>query len=113
MNSSLDEENGPSIEFEGPTVFHGLGFPDADQLAIKADLLVAIGHLVKARGHNKTQAAEAMGLTRPEASYLLNGKLERFTIDRLVRALNHLDPGRRVRVTFEPAPEAIPGPVDQ
>jgi predicted XRE-type DNA-binding protein len=96
------DENGPSIELDGPTVFHGLGFADADQLAIKAELLVEIGQLVKSKGLNKTQAAEAMGLTRPEASYLLNGRLERFTIDRLVRVLGQLDPGRRVRITFEP-----------
>lgn len=101
MSEPVDE-NAPSIELEGPTVFHGLGFVDADELAIKADLLIAIAQVVKRKGFNKTQAAQAMGLTRPEASYLLNGKLERFTIDRLVRALRHLDPERRIRITFEP-----------
>jgi predicted XRE-type DNA-binding protein len=99
------DEDGSAIELEGPSIFHGLGFEDADELVIKAELTQAIMDRVSARGLNKTQAAAALGLSRPEASHLLNGRIDRFTIDRLVKALSALDSGVRVRVVVEPRTE--------
>ncbi len=99
---TADGDNGPAIELEGPSIFHGLGFEDADELVIKAELIQAIMDRVAARGLSKVQAAAALGMARPEASHLLNGHLDRFTIDRLIRALATLDGDARVRVVIEP-----------
>jgi predicted XRE-type DNA-binding protein len=96
-----NDDNGPAIELEGPSVFHGLGFEDADELVIKAELVQAIMDRVSVRGLNKVQAAVELGMSRPEASHLLNGHLDRFTIDRLIKALAAIDAGSRVRVVIE------------
>jgi predicted XRE-type DNA-binding protein len=95
------DDTGPAIELEGPSIFHGLGFEDADELVMKADLTQAIMDRVRGRELNKVQAASALGMSRPEASHLLNGHIDRFTIDRLVRALAAIDSGSRVRVVIE------------
>ena len=86
---------------EPQSVFHELGLPDADELVIKSDLMTAILERVKARGLNQTQAATALAMPRSEVSHLMHGRISRFTIDRLVRALATLDGSVRLRLVVE------------
>jgi predicted XRE-type DNA-binding protein len=97
----IKDDDCPAIELVGTSVFHGLGFEDADELVIKAELTQAVMDRVSARGLNKAQAAVELGMSRPEASHLLNGHLDRFTIDRLIKALAAIDAGSRVRVVID------------
>jgi predicted XRE-type DNA-binding protein len=43
-----------------------------------------------------------MGMPRSEVSHLVNGRIARFTIDRLLRALATLDATVHVRLVVEP-----------
>lgn len=86
---------------ETPSVFHELGLPDADELVIKSELATAIVERVKARGLNQTAAASALGMPRTEVSHLMHGRISRFTIDRLIRALSSLDRTVRMRLVVE------------
>lgn len=83
------------------SVFHALGLEDADELVAKADLAVAIVERLTARGLNNTQASEATGIARQEIVHLKAARLTRFTLDRLIKALNRLDSLARVRVVIE------------
>ena len=87
---------------ESKNVFHELGLPDADELVIKSELMSAIHERVRARGLNQTQAAAVLDMPRSEVSHLMRGRISRFTIDRLVRALNNLDETVRLRLVLEP-----------
>lgn len=80
------------------SLFRQLGEPDADLLEAKAALGIAIARRVQARGYTQQEAADVMGLPRSEVSRIMGAKLARFTIDRLVRALQALDPEARVTV---------------
>lgn len=80
------------------SIFRQMGEADADVLAVKAALGVAIAKRVRAHGYTQQQAADAMGIPRSEVSRILGAKLARFTIDRLVMALQTLDPTARVTV---------------
>ena len=82
------------------SIFRQMGEPDADVLEAKAALGVAIAKRIKARGFTQQEAAEAMGIPRSEVSRIMGAKLARFTIDRLVVALQALDPEARVTVTI-------------
>ena len=91
---------------EVPSVFHQLGFEDADELVIKSELVSSIHAMIKARNLTQEQAAKLLGMPRPEVSHLMRGRISRFTIDRLVRAHNALDPAIQVTVTTRPRPTA-------
>lgn len=84
------------------SVFHQLGYEDADELAIKAELVASIHAMVKARGLTQDAAAKILEMPRPEVSHLLRGRLARFTIDRLVRAHNALAPDIRIGLSSQP-----------
>ena len=87
---------------ETPSVFHQLGYEDADELLIKSELVSSIHAMVKARNLTQEQAAKVLGMPRPEVSHLMRGRISRFTIDRLVRAHNALDPAVQVTVSTRP-----------
>jgi predicted XRE-type DNA-binding protein len=79
-------------------VFRDLGLPDADLLQAKADLVHRISIIIGRRGLTQTEAAEVLGIAQPKISALLHGKLEGFSMDRLVRFLISLDQDVRISV---------------
>jgi predicted XRE-type DNA-binding protein len=87
-------------------VFRDLGLSDADILQAKADLVHQISVLIERRGLTQTQAADVLGVTQPKISALLHGRLDGFSMDRLVRFLNALD--QDVRISVRPKSKARP-----
>lgn len=83
------------------SVFHALGLPDADDLVVKSELVACIERIIRKRGLTQVQAAALLGMDQPKVSAMLRGKLDRFSIERLIRALRDL--GRDVRLTVGPA----------
>jgi|SRR5271154_7142826 len=79
-------------------VFRDLGLPDADLLQAKADLVHQISVLIEKRGLTQIQAARVLKVTQPKISALLRGRLEGFSMDRLVRFLNALDQDVKISV---------------
>ena len=65
-------------------VFKDLGLPDADELILKAQLLRDIQNIIESRGLNQKDLMKHLGIKQPEASYLMNGKLSRFSRERLI-----------------------------
>jgi len=87
-------------------VFRDLNLPDADILQAKADLVYRISTLIEQRGLTQMQAADVLRLTQPKISALLHGRLEGFSMDRLVRFLNALD--QDVNITIRNKKKARP-----
>jgi predicted XRE-type DNA-binding protein len=85
-------------------VFRDLDLPDADLLQAKADLVYQISTLIEKRGLTQMQAATVLGVNQPKVSALLKGRLEGFSMDRLVRFLNALD--QDVRISVRPKAKA-------
>jgi predicted XRE-type DNA-binding protein len=79
-------------------VFRDLGLPDADLLQAKADLVHQISALIEERGLTQMRAAEVLRVTQPKISALLHGRLDGFSMDRLVRFLNALDQDVKISV---------------
>ena len=80
-------------------VFEDLGFPaeDAENLRIRADLMVEISKLIESRGLTQTDAAKLFGVTQPRVSDLVRGKIELFSVDSLIAMLGAA--GVQVHVT--------------
>ncbi|HYH81478.1 MAG TPA: helix-turn-helix transcriptional regulator [Longimicrobium sp.] len=79
-------------------MFADLGLPNAPELLAKADLAIEIGRMLDERRLSQAEAARLLRTSQPRISDLRRGKLEGFTLDRLVRFLNALDQDVEMRV---------------
>lgn len=86
------------IEPSSGNVFADLGFEDADERMLKAQLALKIAELVKRKGWTQARTAEVIGLDQPKVSHLLRGRLSGFSADRLFAILNRLGHSVEVRI---------------
>ncbi|MET3613789.1 putative XRE-type DNA-binding protein [Rhizobium aquaticum] len=79
-------------------VFADLGFADAETRQMKAQLAAEIIIALDRRKLTVREAGELTGIAAADISRIRNADLGRFTIDRLVRVLSHLDRKVELRV---------------
>src|SRR5271155_5653179 len=72
-------------------VFRDLGLADADVLQAKADLVFKISAIIEKRGLSQVEAGRVLGVTQPKISALLRGRLDGFSLERIMRFLAALD----------------------
>ena len=63
---------------------------EASELQTRADLMSVIRDIVQDNSWKQAEAAKRMGLTQPRVSNLLNGKIDKFSIDLLMTCLFRL-----------------------
>jgi predicted XRE-type DNA-binding protein len=80
-------------------VFADLGLPDADDLMAKTNLALMIRQTIETRKLTQAQAAALMGLDQPKVSLIVNGRLDGFSTERLMRFLNDLGCDVRISVS--------------
>ena len=80
-------------------VFADLGLPDAEDLLAKANLALHIRNAIEVRKLTQVQAAKIMGLDQPKVSSIINGRLEGYSTDRLMRFLNDLGCDVQIQVS--------------
>ena len=85
-------------------VFAGLGLPNPEERLVKATIAIAIGELIEWRSLSQKEAGATLGLPQSSVSNLVRGKLEKFTIDRLMRYMRKLD--YDVTISFTPKPKS-------
>ena len=80
----------PSIEFNN--IFEAItdNPEEANELQTRADLMIVIRDIVSEHGWKQAEAAEKMGITQPRTSDLLNGRIDKFSIDLLMTCLFRL-----------------------
>ena len=88
---TADEIDDLTITPSCGNVFADLALPDPELLLAKAKMCLKISRLIKERKLTQAKAAKLMGLTQPNVSDLLRGRLDGFTLDRLFRCLDALD----------------------
>ena len=77
-------------------VFEDIGFSRdrAANLVLRSDLVIALRAYIKHEGLTQAEAGERLGITQSRVSELVNGHIDKFTIDKLVIMLARV--GRRV-----------------
>ncbi len=80
-------------------VFRDLGFgpEEAENLRIRAELMVALSQVIESRGLTQVAAAKLLRVSQPRVSDLVRGKIDRFSVDTLIEMLGAA--GVEVRVT--------------
>ncbi|MDQ3412042.1 MAG: helix-turn-helix domain-containing protein [Chloroflexota bacterium] len=64
-------------------IFADLGFEDADELLLKSQLARRITKVIRDRGLSRAEAANHFGIDQARISDIMNGRLDRFSLDRL------------------------------
>jgi len=93
---------GESVEYteSSGNVFADLGFDEPEEELAKAEILIQFADAVVARGLTRARAAKLLAISQPEVSALLNGNVEGFSLERLIRLLLMLD--KDVSIVVEP-----------
>ena len=85
-------------------VFKDLGFPDAEELLVKASLALEIERIIDQRRLTQRAAAKLMGIDQPKVSHIIRGRLEGYSTERLMGFLTAL--GRDIEIVVRKAPRA-------
>jgi len=82
------------------SAYHELGFPDADEMLLKAQLVMKIAQILRERDWTQQQAAQVLGLTQPKLSRMLRGEFRGVSEIKMMECLVRL--GRGVKIVVEP-----------
>ncbi|MDY7012951.1 MAG: helix-turn-helix transcriptional regulator [Cyanobacteriota bacterium] len=87
-------------------IFEDLGFAleEAANLKVRADLMLDLKKYINDREWTQEKAADFFGEAQSQISQLMNGEIERFSIDQLINMLAKA--GMKVKV--EVIPEFVP-----
>lgn len=99
----MTQEDTEAHEGSG-NVFADLGLPDADELMLKSRLVIELRRLIAARALTQSVAAERLGITQPDRSHLLRGRLRGVSVERLLRMLTAFE--QDVEIVLRPHDKA-------
>ena len=88
------------------SAYHELGFPDADEMFVKAQLATKIAQILETRDWTQQEAAKVLGLTQPKLSQMLRGQFRGISELKMMDCLVRL--GQGVRIVVEPARARTP-----
>jgi predicted XRE-type DNA-binding protein len=88
-----------SADISAASVYTQLGYADADEMLIKAQLVSKIAEIIERKGLNQTEAAALLGLSQPKLSRLLRGGFRGVSERRLMDCLTRL--GRDVQIVVK------------
>jgi predicted XRE-type DNA-binding protein len=80
----------PAAKDYSRNVWLQLGFPDAEEHYLKAELVVRLDKAIRSLGLTQRVAARRVGTTQPELSKILGGKFTEVSLERLMRFLTAL-----------------------
>ena len=77
------------IQRSSGNVFRDVGFgpEEAEHLRIRADLMIEVRRLIKARRLTQARAAKLFGVSQPRISNLVRGRIDLFSVDTLIDML--------------------------
>lgn len=83
-------------------VFSDMGFKNSKERLVKAELALKINQLIEERKLKQVEAAKILGINQPKISAISNGRLNDFSIERLIEFLNRLDQDVEIVVHEKP-----------
>ena len=72
------------------SAFHELGLERPDELVAKSRMMTLISEEVRKRGLTQSAAGEILGLDQPNVSALMNEKISRFSLEKLMEFAGRL-----------------------
>lgn len=103
--SPLTKKN---FEIGSRNVFRDLGFANAEDHLVKAQLVYKIDAILKSRKLTQVEAGKLFGISQPDVSKLLRGEFRQFSVERLLRFVVALD--HDVEIVIKPHRDAGSAP---
>jgi predicted XRE-type DNA-binding protein len=88
-------------------VYRDLGFPNAEEMLVKAQLVSKIREIIQNKGLTQVEAGRILGLSQPKLSGLLRGQFRGVSERKLIDCLTSL--GRDVEIVVKDAPRRRDG----
>lgn len=85
----------------------GLSRSEAAALKVKASLLDAILKEVRRKGYTQAQLVQVLDEYQPNVSNLLQGKISRVSVEKLLRYMDRLNLTAQITVKQRPKREAV------
>jgi len=79
--------DGTEIHEGSGNVYRDLGYPDADEMLVKAQLVAKISEIVRSQELTQVEAARILGATQPKLSGLLRGQFRLISERKLMECL--------------------------
>ena len=97
MNEKITNSSG--------NVFQDLGFDteEAENLRIRSELMQSIKQTVSKKNWTQSEAAEKFGVSQPRISEIFQGKVDLFTVDKLINMLPRVGQHVSIRITDDAA----------
>lgn len=89
-----------TIERGSGNVYADLGYPDAEQMRVKAQLAAEIAVALRRRKLTQMEAAVVLGISQPRLSNLLRGQFRGISEAKMMECLTRL--GRDVEIVVRP-----------
>ena len=91
------------------SVLDDLGFSasEALEIKVKAELYRDLLQYIKDRGFSQQELGTTLGVHQPDVSNLLNGKVSKFSVGKLLKFAGKLNLGAQVKLT-KPKPGKLP-----
>jgi predicted XRE-type DNA-binding protein len=84
-------------------VYADLGYKFADEMLVKAQLVITIAEILGERGYTQTKAATLLGIPQPKLSKMLRGQFRGFSERKLMDCLTLL--GRDIDIVVRTTPK--------
>jgi predicted XRE-type DNA-binding protein len=91
------------IKDSSGNVFSDLGFEqvEAENLLVRSKLMAAIKKYIDSEGISQAEAAERFGVAQPRISEIYQGKIDLFSVDKLINMLARV--GQHIEITIHKA----------
>lgn len=98
----MSKKKNPVTKSSG-NVFADLGFEqvEAENLLVRSKLMAAIKAYIESEGITQAEAAERFKVAQPRVSEIYQGKIELFSVDKLINMLSHV--GQHVEISIHKA----------
>jgi predicted XRE-type DNA-binding protein len=97
------------IEAGSGNVFADLGYADAKERTLKVELALEVNRILKQSKLTQAQAAELLGVVQPHVSDLVRYRLNRFSVERLMRFLVQFGKDVEIRIAKRSVRRSRPG----
>jgi predicted XRE-type DNA-binding protein len=88
----------PAAKDRSRNVWLQLGFPDAEEHYLKAELVLRLSKAIRGSRLTQREAARRLGATQPELSKILGGKFSEVSFERLMRFLAALGHSIEIKI---------------
>jgi predicted XRE-type DNA-binding protein len=101
--TNKDDNTDIKVTVSCGNVFADLGLPEPDKHLAKARLAYQINTILEKKRLKQSESAKLLGVDQPKISALKCGRLDDFSIERLIEFLNKLDRDVEIVVKKRPA----------